>query len=163
MKIGLLTYHYTVSYGATLQTYATCKALQMLGHEVEIIDYRISQKDSLLYRFAFLPKELSTKRLWRKIYPQVSSFYPDEESLRKGAINYDAIIVGSDQTWNPDISGVKCLSFFLNFGQPSVKRLSYASSFGFSSWPSKYKHLIPQIKQYLSRFNAISIKVSLSY
>lgn len=158
MEIGLLTYHYTVSYGATLQTYATCKALQALGHDVEIIDFRISQKDSFLYRLAFLPKELSTKRLWKRIYPQVSSFYPDEESLHQSKMDYDAIIVGSDQTWNPNISGNKCLSFFLNFGPPNIKRLSYASSFGFTSWPAKYDHLIPQIKQHLNRFDAISTR-----
>ena len=158
MRIGLLTYHYTVSYGATLQTYATCKALEQLGHEVEIIDYRIEQKDSLLYRIAFYAKEWDTRKLWKRVYPPVSCHYQDAEALKTAKLDYDAIIVGSDQTWNPSISKDKCREFFLNFGPEETRRISYASSFGMSSWPAKYGELIPEIKQLLGRFHAISTR-----
>ena len=40
MKIGLLTYHKSYNCGAVLQTYATCRLLKELGHEVELIDLR---------------------------------------------------------------------------------------------------------------------------
>ena len=158
MKIGLLTYHYSVSYGATLQTYATCKALQNLGHEVEIIDYRLADRKSFLYNVVFFIKENNTRKLWRKVYPSVSEYFPDAKSLQEGKHCYDCLMVGSDQTWNPNISKERCLEFFLNFGQKDIRRLSYASSFGLSTWPDQYQHLVPQIKQLLSRFHAISTR-----
>ena len=43
MKIGLLTYHDTTNYGATLQCYALAKAITGLGYECEIIDYQCEE------------------------------------------------------------------------------------------------------------------------
>ena len=40
MKIGLLTYHHSANYGAVMQSYATCRALKELGHEVEFINFQ---------------------------------------------------------------------------------------------------------------------------
>ena len=39
MKIAVITLHRIVNYGSVLQTYATQKILEKLGHQVEIIDY----------------------------------------------------------------------------------------------------------------------------
>ena len=41
MKTGLITFHFAHHYGAQLQAYATMRAIQGLGHECEIIDYRL--------------------------------------------------------------------------------------------------------------------------
>lgn len=40
MKIGIITIHFSYSYGACLQTLATVKAVGKLGHEGKIIDYQ---------------------------------------------------------------------------------------------------------------------------
>ena len=40
MKIGILTFHRAINYGAVLQCYALYTTLQSMGHDVEIIDYR---------------------------------------------------------------------------------------------------------------------------
>ena len=40
MKIGILTFHCAVNYGAVLQAYALQEILRSLGHEVYVIDYR---------------------------------------------------------------------------------------------------------------------------
>lgn len=39
MKIGLITIYHVPNYGSVLQTYATQKILQSLGHEVKVIQY----------------------------------------------------------------------------------------------------------------------------
>ena len=39
-KIGLLTMHDTINYGSLLQTFATYAAIEKLGYEVEVIDYK---------------------------------------------------------------------------------------------------------------------------
>lgn len=42
MKVALLTIWHEKNYGAELQAYATIKILQKLGHEVKMIDIRLS-------------------------------------------------------------------------------------------------------------------------
>ena len=39
MKIGILTFHYAINYGAVLQAYATQKWLMKQGIESHIINY----------------------------------------------------------------------------------------------------------------------------
>ena len=39
-KIGILTFHNALNYGAVLQCYALQHYLQEKGHDVEVIDYR---------------------------------------------------------------------------------------------------------------------------
>ena len=46
MRIGLLTYHHSANYGAVMQSYATCRALKELGHEVEFINFQQDEKRS---------------------------------------------------------------------------------------------------------------------
>ena len=38
-KVAVITLHYIRNYGSVLQTYATQKKLELMGHKVEIIDY----------------------------------------------------------------------------------------------------------------------------
>ena len=40
MKIGILTFHRAINYGAVLQCYALQETLKRMGHNVEVIDYR---------------------------------------------------------------------------------------------------------------------------
>ena len=39
-NIGIITFHHTLNYGATLQAYALMTCLREMGHTVELIDYR---------------------------------------------------------------------------------------------------------------------------
>ena len=41
MRTGLITFHFAHHYGAQLQALATMRAIQSLGHDCEIIDYRL--------------------------------------------------------------------------------------------------------------------------
>ena len=41
MKISLMTIWHCGNYGAEMQTYATVKALRKLGHDVEVLDFRL--------------------------------------------------------------------------------------------------------------------------
>ena len=45
-RVGVLTFHMAHNYGAMLQAYALPKALNKLGVDCEIIDYRFSYIDS---------------------------------------------------------------------------------------------------------------------
>ena len=158
MKIGLLTYHHSVSYGATLQTYATCRVLKQLGHEVTLINLPLHNGGRKLSKILFYLRDRNTQKLWRKFYPPTTRLFHSSEELRSEKFSFDYLIVGSDQTWNPQINCSLCTSFFLDFGDENMKRISYASSFGISEWPAKYDNLVSDIKKLLSRFDAISTR-----
>ena len=157
MKIGLLTYHHSMNYGAVLQTYATCRALRELGHEVEIIDFRQPEKKSN-WSFPFYFKVKAFDRFKEQFYAPCSDYIDSVEELREKDFDYDCLMVGSDQTWNPNISRDKRLAYFLTFGSPDCRRFSFASSLGVSTWPEKYAGDIPIIKQALANFKAISVR-----
>ena len=40
MRVGILTFHDALNYGAVLQCYALQNTLMNLGYEVEVIDYK---------------------------------------------------------------------------------------------------------------------------
>lgn len=157
MRIGLLTYHKSYNCGAVMQTYATCRILKELGHEVELIDLR--QPEPIKFRqLIFIPRFIKFFFFFKKYYPHISKRYRNLKELKEAKLNYDCLIVGSDQTWNPLISKEHCLAYFLDFGDKSIKRISYASSFGVSVWPNTHKDLIKKIIDLLHNFSAISVR-----
>lgn len=67
--------------------------------------------------------------------------------------NYEYIVAGSDQVWNPNYDIVSELNF-LTFA-PKQKRVSYAASFGVSTIPDKYKK---SYTRWLEDMNFISVR-----
>ena len=47
MKIGVITFHRAINYGAALQTYALQRAISDLGFDTEVIDYRCEHMENL--------------------------------------------------------------------------------------------------------------------
>lgn len=157
MKIGLLTYHNSTNYGAVLQCYATCRALKEMGHEVEIINFCQDEKKSSR-SFIFYFKVKNFFRFMAEMYPKQTEYIASLEILKKKITDYNCLMVGSDQVWNPQIAREKLEAYFLNFGNENIRRISYASSFGIGEWPQDKNNLVPIIKQNLSRFKAISVR-----
>ena len=157
MKIGLLTYHHSMNYGAVLQTYATCRALEELGHEVELIDFRQPEKPSNWW-LPFYFKVKAFERFKTKYYAPYSDYISSMIELENKQFDYDCLMVGSDQTWNPNINQERRMAYFLSWASEKYKKLSYASSLGVSEWPKRYLDDIPIIKEALSRFSAVSVR-----
>ena len=67
---------------------------------------------------------------------------------------YGAVICGSDQIWNPDITGGD-LSYFLNFCDDETKRVAYAPSFGISEFSDEFANAI---RGDLEKFHALSAR-----
>ena len=44
-NVAVITLHYIRNYGSVLQTYATQKKLELMGHKVHIIDYIREKKE----------------------------------------------------------------------------------------------------------------------
>ena len=52
MRIGIVTFHRAVNYGAVLQTWALYKFLADLGHDVNVIDYRCQDIENVYKLFS---------------------------------------------------------------------------------------------------------------
>lgn len=169
IKIGIITYHHTINYGAILQTYAMFKFLKSKGYEVEVIDYRPESVSWEETRYLYLSKYFifnplgSIKRKWNMnkfIYKYINlshkTFY-NFKSLNEYDHSYDYIICGSDEIWNINLRGLD-KAYFIDFvgNQESVK-VSYAASFGSTKSLGGYQ---PQISQIFKKFQAISVRDS---
>ena len=173
MKIGILTLHRAVNYGAVLQAYALTKKCIDLDAEAELIDYRCKFTEDYYNVFKlFLPK--NWKRLSAYIL-QNGNLTPDKELLfsflkRKGILSeevyydnkhlglandkYNKFIVGSDQVWNPRTAGFD-KAYFLDFVYDNQKKASYAASFGISSIPVELQKIYGDL---LSGFSNYSVR-----
>lgn len=155
-KINLLTIHYSTSYGAIMQTYATCRILKELGHEVTIINLTKKRKKTLK-TFLFMVKHFHFER-FRKTYLPVRTkemYVPDMSLIPKA----DYYLVGSDQVWNPQLMGHFLLHNFLSFVPQGIPRISYASSFGLHA-PGSFldANLLRSIKNELGKFKSVAVR-----
>lgn len=162
MKVALLTIWHEKNYGAELQAYATVKMLQQLGHQVEIINIYLS--DSHMPNFkgrissfvsSFGPAEKKFQEFWKRHMP-VTRRYRSSDELMRFPPQADIYLVGSDQVWNPDLTGEFEKLFFLDFARDDVRRISYSSSFGTSEWHDEKN--TDEIKKLLTKFDYISCR-----
>lgn len=187
MRIKTITCHDVYNYGASLQAYALQTYLKKLGHDVEIIDYLpeyLSGRykffhilpNSRLYKYAiknkffyFLCCIYQIKRkystygrkkafdVFKKEYLQCTRLYKNYQELKANPPLADAYIVGSDQVWSCTSAIGKDPAFYLDFGSVSIKKYSYAASFGQSKLQPEN---IDFVSSQLCKFNAVSVRES---
>jgi polysaccharide pyruvyl transferase WcaK-like protein len=165
MKIGIITYANASNYGALLQAYALQTFLECRGHEVVLLNYAWTHKYSIWQ--IIRSRRLST--LCRKAQENInrsiadgfrkhlhlSSLYDTVADVQKHFPKCDVYIVGSDQVWNTVANRDKLQLVFLDFVDDSVKRLSYAVSFGLERINSE---LHKEVGRLMRKFSAISVR-----
>ncbi len=171
MKIGILTFHWAANHGAILQSYALSEFLKkQYNANVHIIDYYPKHMEHTLYNalMRIKParimqglkenKKNALLKTFRQSLPLTKRFYTNTR-LAEEAKDFDILITGSDQIWNPSYlrygekggTGV----YFLNFGGENVRRLSVSASFGCVEYPAD---CFDTIKPLLQQFDAISVR-----
>lgn len=171
-KIGIITFHNALNYGALLQTYALQKSLMNMGYEAVVIDYsnaninRIRKKpywkeyrnpfnyynDRLVYNI----ENKKEKKLNNFLNSQVrKTEQVDKSNIAKISSGLDIVFTGSDQVWNDNITGFDD-TYYLDF-IPAEKRCSYAASMGIEKIPEEN---IPRMYKLLSSYRAISVRES---
>lgn len=151
MKIGILTFHRAINYGAVLQCYSLQEVLRQRGHQVEIIDYRISaienqkklislqilkSRKGVISKIRYLLKNLFIYVEMRKAIKTFETFLSTRLFLSskvedaKDLSTYDCIIFGSDQIWNPSLCGGFDPLFWGQFPKGNTLFVSYAASLG---------------------------------
>lgn len=168
-KIGILTFHRALNYGAVLQTYALVNIIKQISNnqvEVEAIDYRcdaIEATRSISKRFnkitiknfpnllLLLYKKWFYNRFIRTTFDISKNKYNHTNIDSSNAI-YDCFIVGSDQVWNYNLNGYDN-TYLLDFVTTNTKKNSYAASLGLNEIESTqfgyYTQLLQEFK-YLS-------------
>lgn len=157
MKIGILTFHWAVNYGAILQTYALQKFLEVKGHEVRIINYKPKTADlSILYYLKSPRRTLSLIKHYKEIkrqkskdvcldvfrskYLHLTTRCYTREDVAQIVSNYDILISGSDQILNPQFTlngeGHPTSVYYLDF-ECMARKVGYAVSFGCTTYPQK--------------------------
>lgn len=174
MKTITITYHHTTNYGASLQAYALQKMLISLGCENEIFEYpytktklKISIKNprSILIAiylkfFLCLRRKQSNKlqflfKEFHEKYLKVTRIYKSLEDAKSNLLEYDCAVTGSDQVWKlstmPEFVPIR----FLDFGNDSMVRFSYAASIESLNYSDKQKEYVRNI---LKTFKGISVR-----
>lgn len=160
MKTGILTFPNSTSYGAALQMYALCRAAEALGHETEIIRYQNPHMagrpsaGTLARRLIHCRKYGAFRRFEAKLCRYPARLIREPEKLNALAERYDAVIFGSDQVWNPDITGGD-LCFFGSFCGSRTRRIAYAPSFGVEALPEPFAG---KAAEELQKFHALSVR-----
>lgn len=181
MIIRTITCHNVNNFGASLQARALYEYLSGLGHDVRIIDYIpirngcASQQtrtplrrimESVPLRPILKAIEYHRARRWRERYRKFEEFtaqlpmtkrYSSLAELRNDPPKAELYLAGSDQIWNPGMPAGNDPAYYLDFGDSSVKRASYAASFGSGHLPEKTAKLADSL---LNRFDNISVRES---
>ena len=157
MRIGIVTYWSSSdNYGQQLQCFALQKYLIGLGHDAYLIKYmptshiplwrRIARsvKYRLLVSSEQKEKDRNTKLISErnkllncrrgfkefrdKYIKSTEIVYRNIKELRNNPPDADIYICGSDQVWNNSLKDPDTAGWFLDFGKPTAKRVSYAAS-----------------------------------
>lgn len=158
MKINLLTFHCALNFGAVLQAYALGRVLKNMGHEVSLLDLRppvlagaiTLNPGALWHRWNFA-------RFVHAFCPPRVATTSQPGQLRSLAPEADVCIVGSDQVWNPEITGAFAADYFLDFVAPGCRRISYGASFGRErlDWD---EGLRSDVRRWLTAFDGVSMR-----
>lgn len=165
MKIGVLTFHDAINYGAVLQTVALCKTISNVCRSTcEIVDYRCAAIDNMYKVADNNPIKRSVKEIYQKVK---RSFFRrfvhnncrmtkavDAKSIQTLKDYYDGWVVGSDQVWNGNITGHD-KNYLLNFLENDKLRISYAASLGNYVIPSEEMSLF---EGQLAAFSGVSVR-----
>lgn len=169
-KIGIITYHRSINYGALLQAFALYSRIQSMGYNCQIIDY-VSDAVEDDYRcrprkrcyswnnyfahnlYCILHAKKKRKFIcFRKAINMTKT--ADHTGLNTVANEFDSFITGSDQVFNPE-SNRGDMSFLLNFVRDGKPRNAYSASIGsIASFEKLYDKNISELR----KFNNISMR-----
>lgn len=145
IKIGILTFHRSINYGAFMQCYSLYHRLQkeFPDCKINVIDY-YSKKTQRKYISRFLKPSLQKFKHPLRYYKSVTLYVKfklsmkylpmskklisasDEDVYKYIKENYDIVIVGSDAVWNWTFRGFPN-PYLLSFDEGTLK-FSYAAS-----------------------------------
>lgn len=170
-KVGILTYHRSINYGAMLQAYALRYTIQKLGHDAEVIDYGKIGQERFFFWSTFSPKAIAgsiinnflrlfgeRQRLatFNKFSEEVigisQKHYYTKDELTADLSHYQSLVTGSDQVWHPLICEDD-MSYFLDFPISDNQKIAYAPSFGVKKLTDKQQKKYTPFLQHIGHLS----------
>lgn len=179
-KIGIATFHCAENYGAYLQAFALQKWLQKRFEpekKVKIINYRpaylilpyriklgdriekgrtIIQKSKACITFMTeVPYRLIRKKHFKqaaRLLSLTKPIFSDEFVLDE---SYVALILGSDQIWNTNLTKGVDRVYFGEVAPHACRKISYAASIGMEEFPPEIKS---KVETHLSNLDSIGVR-----
>ena len=178
MRIGVLTFFESDNYGTVLQAYALQAYLEKLGHSVQLIQLKRNVHAKVRQGAAETSTYSFGKRLWGKAVQKLHShdderkaqnfaafraehlhltekLYADGQALAEDLGQFDLLISGGDQIWNP-YHKVFSLDYMCRFLPPDFPRISYGSSFGVEKIGEESIFL--QMKEQLAKYLSLLVR-----
>lgn len=172
MKVGILTFHSALNYGAVLQCHGLYSTIKALGHDVYVIDYRppylyfprpeVGKKQWLFHPIDAWKLYKSTSN-WRTSYDKFLAFQKrywkrtqpifTADQLRTVTDLFDIIIVGSDQVWASKHNGDDPVWYGIK--DSKAKWITYAASAGDPQFTDEE---LVKLQDRLQSFTAISVR-----
>ena len=170
-KVGILTFHTALNYGAVLQAFALQNFLSKLNIRNEIINYRCPFIDknykpffisdgkiiNAVIRGILFGRTIQIKRKnfdeFIEHYLDVTQPYYSSEEIEKDRNKYSFFISGSDQVWSPIAAGFDPV-YFLPFAMDNQK-YSYAASIGTDKLSDEQ---LNEYKKRLKGFQFLSVR-----
>lgn len=180
-KTGIITVHKNVNYGANLQAFASSRYLCKQGYDCRVIDYTLPEHEKSNHLLSWLKQSWDgekNKSLSRKLklaaalllsMPRKHRRLKAFAKFRKTHIGLtpvcksigdverlclDTVICGSDQIWNPTITGGIKPIFFSSVNGVKT-RISYAASMGRDKFDDADEE---KVKQLVSALDYCSVR-----
>jgi hypothetical protein len=187
-NVGVLTFHWTPHIGALLQTIALYYTIysrfnvsiinflprlsilvrptinlrkifeKYQGNDIGFI-MRTALGEIANYLFQFSTeqrKELSHQKLLKEV--SLTRPLRTLSELKEEVGHFDVVVVGSDQVWNPTFLQYSDYAYLLPFKVESVRKISYAASFGVDNLDAIPIKLLTLYLRSLRDFAAISVR-----
>ena len=179
MNVGIITYHSAYNFGSVLQALATQLSVQELGHQAQIINYRMRSQQEFysFYRKNYGVKTLvkdvlltprnGERRIRNERFEKVINMmdltekYVEPDEVSKCESLFDCFVSGSDQIWNKRSCELTPVGweymnpYLLEF--TDKKKVSYASSIA-SMTDEEIERILPFIK----KFDHLSFRENIS-
>ena len=170
-KVATITTHSALNYGAVLQAYALSTYLNDAGYHCEVLDYqpgyvkasyrliKVPHSPSGILLSGFQAMHYRERKARRERFETFRKNYlkttyekaTQKEELVFLANEFDVLICGSDQIWNPKLHHFD-EAYFLSYPEIKAKRMSYAASFGQDSLDDESKNEIARRISAIERF-----------
>lgn len=165
LKAGIITFHDTPNYGATLQCYALSSFLKSEGADVEVINYRPPHTALQYVKSLFFGKRRSLQNFQRVArfneFVKKNLKLSGPAAIAPGALaplarRYDLTLTGSDEVWKVDHMRKLDPTYYLPFCDTTKTRVtSYAAS---ASTVTDLRKYADTVKPLLDRFAAIAVR-----
>lgn len=151
-NVGILTYDYSINFGAHLQAYALCEKLKQFGFKPHIIRWAQHYYQTVGF------ENDNLKPFRDKYLPRTKLCYTDKE-LSDVCKNFSRIIIGGDQVFRnwANLEEEPTLRYFGDFVEGNKVLASYGASFGIEHFEGT-EYTTEHVKELLKRFDKIGVR-----